>query len=140
MSDEGWEYFEVAADVGVHAWGADLPGCFRQCTLGVFNLIVPLEAVAPVESREAAAQGEGPEALLVNWINECLYLHDIEGFVIRDVDRPRLDRGRVHAMLRGEPVEPERHPRGILVKAATYHGLELNQEPRRVSVRLVLDI
>jgi len=138
--DQGFEYFEVAADVGVHAWAPDVPGCFRQCALGVFNLIVPLEAVEPVELREAAAQGETPEALLVNWINECLYLHDIEGFVLRDLDRPRVDGTRIHAFLRGESVDPERHPRGILVKAATFHELEVIQEPGRVGVRLVLDI
>ena len=139
MSAEGFEYVEVAAHVGVHAWGPDLPACFRQCTLAVFNLLVPLETVEPAESREAAAQGETPEALLVSWINECLYLHDIEGFVLRDLDPPRVDGARVHAFLRGEPVDPERHPRGMFGGAATVHALELIREPGRVVARLVLD-
>ncbi len=137
---EGWEYFEVAADVGVRAWGTTLEACFRQCALAVFNLIVPLDAVVPVERREVGAQGESPEILLVNWVNELLYLHDVEGFAVRDVEPGRIDGGRVHAVLVGEPVDPARHPRGIQVKAATFHDLELVQEPRRVSARLVLDI
>lgn len=137
---EGFEYFEVAADVGVHAWGPDLAACFRQCARGVFNLIVALDAVAPAESREAAAQGDNPEALLVNWINELLYLHDIEGFVLHDVETPHFDGARVHARLAGEPFSLDRHPRGTVVKAATFHQLALHHEPGRVSVRLVLDI
>lgn len=136
----GFEYFDVAADIGVHAWGSDLAACFRQCTRGVFNLIVPLEAVRPAESRECAAQGEGPEALLVNWINELLYLHDIEGFVLHDLEPPRLEGSRVHGALTGEPVAPDRHPRGTVVKAATFHQLAVHRESGRVSVRLVLDI
>lgn len=140
MTSEGFEYFEVAADIGVHAWGPDLPACFRQCALGVFNLIVPLESVEAVETREAAAQADTPEALLVSWVNECLYLHDIEGFVLRDLDPPRLHGGRAHAFLRGEPVDPTRHPRRTVVKAATFRGLELIREPERVAARLVLDI
>jgi SHS2 domain-containing protein len=138
--EEGWEYFEVAADVGVHAWGPDLATCLRQCGLGVFNLIVPLEAVRAEETREVSAQGDTPEALVVNWVNELLYLHDVEGFVVRDLAPPEVTGRRLHGTLRGEPVDPDRHPRGILVKAATFHGLVVEQHPGRVSVRLVLDI
>jgi len=137
---EGWEYFEVAADIGVHAWGADLAACFRQCGLAVFNLMVPLDAVRPEESREVGAQGETPEALLVNWVNELLYLHDVEGFVAHDLARPEIDGTRLHVTLTGEPVDPGRHPRGSVVKAATFHQLVLDEQPGRVSARLILDI
>ena len=136
----GFGYFEVAADVGVHARGPSLEEAFRQCALGVFNLIVPLEAVSPVEERESAARGETPETLLVNWVNELLFLHDVEGFVARDVRGPRIEGTRLHAELTGETVDPGRHPRGILVKAATFHELAIDREAGAVSIRLVLDI
>ena len=139
--EAGWECFEVAADVGVHAWGPDLASCFRQAALAVFHLIVPLDAVRPLEHREVSAQGDGPEALLVNWLNELLYLHDIEGFVVHDVEGPEVvDGRRLHARLAGEPVDPTRHPAGILVKAATFHQLAVITEPDRVRARVVLDI
>jgi SHS2 domain-containing protein len=140
LGAEGWEHFEVAADVGVHAWGPTLAACFRQCALGVFDLIVPLDAVVPAERREVAAQGESPEALLVNWVNELLYLHEVEGFAVRDVEPPRIEGLRLHGGVSGEPLDPARHPRGALVKAATFHALVLETGPERVSVRLVLDI
>jgi SHS2 domain-containing protein len=140
VTPEGYEYFDVAADVGVAAWGEDLPGCLRQCALGVFNLIVPTLAVEPLEGREVAARGPSVEALLVNWLNECLYVHDLEGFVISDLSRPEVTTTGVHALLRGEPVDPARHPRGTVVKAATFHGLEVRETPGRVSARVVLDI
>jgi protein archease len=140
MSTEGWEYFEVEADVGVHAWGPTIEACFRQCALAVFDLIVPLRAVAPAESREVMAQGETPETLLVAWINELLYLHDVEGFALSDVEAPRVEADRVHARLTGEPIDPARHPRGIQVKAATFHQLALERAPGRVDARLVVDI
>jgi SHS2 domain-containing protein len=137
---EGWAYFEVEADVGVEAWGPTLERCLRQCALGVFNLMVPLEAVEPAEQREVAAQGATTEALVVNWVNELLYLHDVEEFAVRDVAVPRVEQGRLHAHLVGEPVDPARHPRGILVKAATFHQLAVEEQPDGVRVRLVLDI
>jgi SHS2 domain-containing protein len=140
MSAEGWEYFEVEADVGVRAWGPTVEACFRQCALAVFDLIVPIRAVAAAESREVMAQAETLEALLVAWINELLYLHDVEGFALCDVEGPRLDATRAHARVSGEPVDLARHPRGILVKAATFHQLALERGPDRVEARVVLDI
>ena len=140
MTGEGYEYFDVAADVGVHAWGQDLGACLRQCALGVFNLIVPTDAVRAVESREVAARGGSAEVLLVNWLNECLYVHDIEGFVIKDVTSPEVTAASVHGILHGEPVDPARHPLGTVVKAATFHGLEVIETPGQVSARVILDI
>jgi SHS2 domain-containing protein len=141
VSAEGFEYFEVAADVGVHGWGPTEETCFRQVALGMFALMVPLEAVAPRESREVGAQGDGPDALLVNWLNELLYLHDVEGFAVHDLSvAPRAGAPRLFAELSGEPVDPARHPRGVLVKAATFHQLELARAAGRVDARVVLDI
>jgi SHS2 domain-containing protein len=140
VTGEGYEYFDVAADIGVHAWGEDLGGCLRQCALGVFNLIVPTDMVRAVESREVAARGASAEDLLVNWLNECLYVHDIEGFVVRDVASPAITAASVHGILHGEPVDPARHARGTVVKAATFHGLEVIERPGQVSARVILDI
>jgi SHS2 domain-containing protein len=140
MSAEGYEYFEVAADVGVHGWGPTDEACFRQVALGMFALMVPLDAVAPRESREVGAQGEGAEALLVNWLNECLYVHELEGFVVHDLERPEVTGAFIHGILHGEPVDPARHPRGTLVKAATFHGLEVTESVGQVSARVILDI
>jgi SHS2 domain-containing protein len=139
-SDGQYRYFEVEADIGVEADGPTLEACFRQCALAVFNLIVPLDAVVPVEEREVGAQGDTPDTLLVNWINELLYLHDVEGFAVRDVELPQLAGTRLHARLTGEPVDPGRHPRGRQVKAATFHQLAVVSEPGTVKARLVLDI
>jgi len=82
-TDAGWEHFETEADVGVHAWAATRAEAFAQASLGVFALIVRPEEVTEREHREVRAQADSPERLLVGWINECLYVHEIEGFVVR---------------------------------------------------------
>jgi SHS2 domain-containing protein len=140
MTADGYEYFDVEADVGIHAWGADLARCFRQCALGLFGLIVPVDAVAPLETREVAARGDSPEALLVNWLNECLYVHEVEGFAVHDVEGPRAAAIGLHGLLRGEPLDTARHPRGTVVKAATFHGLEVSAAAGRVTARVILDV
>ncbi len=136
----GYDYFDVAADVGVRAWGPALADAFAQAGLGVFALMVEPAQVEPRESREVRAQGETREALLVNWLNECLYVHDIEGFVVGRIEFPVFEAERVHALLWGEPVEPARHRLGTVVKAATFHELQIGQTDGRWEIRVILDI
>src|SRR4030095_1251688 len=79
----GWEHFETEADVGVRAWAVTRADAFAQAALGVFALIVRPEEVETRERREVRAQADSRERLLVGWINECLYVHESAGFVVR---------------------------------------------------------
>ena len=71
--------------MGVIGRGPTHAEAFVQTALGVFALIVEPGSVEERESREVRAHGESLEALLVAWINECLYVHEVEGFVARRV-------------------------------------------------------
>jgi len=136
----GYDYFDVVADVGVVAWAPTLAEAFAQAGLGVFALIVDPRGVEPRESREVRAQEESREGLLVHWLNECLYLHDIEGFVVNRIEFAVFEEGRVHSLLWGEGLEPGRHRVGTLVKAATFHQLLITESPGRWEIRVILDI
>ena len=136
----GYDYFDVAADVGVKAWGPTLPESFAQAGLGVFALMVEPAGVEARESKEVSAQGETVEALLVNWLNECLYVHDIEGFVVSRIEFPVFEAQRVHSLLWGEDLDPARHRVGTVVKAATFHELRVGRSDGGWEVRVILDI
>lgn len=137
---EGFEYFDVVADLGIRAWGPDARTAFGQCALGVFNVMVDLAEVEEREAREVSAAGEGPEPLLVAWINELLYLHDVEGFLVRRLQIPLFEPTRLRSILHGEPFEPGRHRPGLLVKAATFHRLALTEAAGRVVLELIVDV
>jgi SHS2 domain-containing protein len=135
-----WEYFDVEADVGVHAWGGSRAEAFARAAEGVLALVVPPASVTPRESREVRAQADSPEALLVNWLNECLYVHEIEGFAVARVEVDTCGDGLVHGVLHGEELDPARHPLGTIVKAATHHRVEVAEAAGRVDVRVVVDV
>src|SRR2546426_191931 len=107
MTVAGWEQFDVDADVGVRAWGPTRAEAFAQAALGVFALIVSPDEVDEREHREVRAQADSPETLLVNWINECLYVHEIEGFVAHRITVLRVSdtvaHGVVHEVCRSPP-------------------------------------
>ena len=140
VSERGWEHFEVEADVGVRGWGATRAEAFAQATLGVFALLVTPEDVQERERREVRAQADSPEALLVAWIDECLYVHEIEGFAACDVEVTECSDTVVHGRLLGEPIEPGRHRLGTVVKGATLHGISVTAENDRHQVRIIVDV
>jgi len=88
------------------------------------------------EERHAVAiEASDQAALLVEWLEELIYLADTESFVPERVDILSLGERSLRATLVGRrgPVEP-------LVKAATYHGLEFAPRDGRWHARVVLDV
>ena len=140
MTEAGWEHFEVEADVGVRGWGLSRAAAVAQLTLGVFSLIAAPGNVEARERREVRAQAEGPEALLVTWVDECLYVHEIEGFVVRRVEVDTCTTTLVHGLLHGEELDPGRHRLGTIVKAATLHRLVVAEQEGLHRARVVVDV
>jgi SHS2 domain-containing protein len=136
----GFEHFETEADVGVRAWGPTRAAAFGQAALGVFALIVEPGEVEEREQREVRAQGDSPERLLAGWINECLYVHEIEGFVVRRVDVDTCTPTVVHGVLHGEDMDPSRHRLGTIVKAATLHNLVVAEREGGYEVQVIVDV
>jgi SHS2 domain-containing protein len=140
MTTAGWEHFEVEADVGVHGWGPTRGEAFAQATLGVFALVVTPDQVRARERREVRAQADTPEALLVAWIDECLYVHEIEGFVVGSVELTTCTDTLAHGLLHGEPLDPERHRVGTVVKGATYHRVGVTSQEGVWETRVIVDV
>jgi SHS2 domain-containing protein len=140
VTPAGYEYFDVAADVGVRAWGRSVAEAFAQAALGVLALTVAPEEVEERESREVRAQEDSLEGLLVAWVNECLYVHEIEGFAVRRAEVLECTGRLVWGRLSGEPLDPRRHRRGTVVKAATRHQVAVVEHPDHVEARLIVDV
>jgi SHS2 domain-containing protein len=136
----GYDYFDVEADVGVHAWGPDRAEAFAQAALGVLALGVDSNGVQARETRDVRAQGATPEDLLVAWINECVYVHEIEGFAVHRVTVSALTGEVAHGVLHGEELDPARHRLGTVVKGATHHHVTVDEAPTRCEVRVIVDV
>ncbi len=140
MTDAGYEQFEVEADVGIRAWGPTRAEAFAQAAQGVLSLVCDPASVTARETREIRAQADGPETLLVAWIDECLYVHEVEGFVASRVEVTACSDTVAHGRLSGEPLDAARHRLGTVVKAATLHGVSVGVRDGRHEVRIVVDV
>jgi SHS2 domain-containing protein len=109
MSAAGWHHETSGDDVEVRGWGTTRADAFAQATLGVFALLVESGTIAASERREVRAQADSASALLAAWIDECLYVHEIEGFVAATVEITVCTDRLAHGVLDGETLDPARH-------------------------------
>ena len=136
----GWETFEHDADVGLIVYGHDGPELFANAGVALFDLVCELEHVEERARYPLAGEADDVEILLVEWLNELVYLFEGEGVVCRRFVFPLWSETRFRAHAFGEPADPKRHEPRDLVKAATYHGLSVAQLTDGYEARVILDV
>lgn len=138
-SAAGFEAFDHTADVGLRAWGPDLAQAFAQAARGLFSLLVPLEAVQERTTWEVRIEAGDPESLLVAWLDELLFVFETERLVFARFDVALPEPGGLVATAYGQTFDPVRHRGGVVVKAATYHQIEVVAGPP-ARVQVIMDI
>jgi SHS2 domain-containing protein len=135
-----WGSFPTTADVGIWARADSTAELFEALGLGLFALMTDLRKIRPTEARAIQASGSDPASLLVAFLTQVITLHEVEGFVAREIRcRPVGNPPTaLLAQLRGEPFDGARHTRHFEVKAATLHRLALDLVAHRA--RVIVDI
>lgn len=135
-----FELIDISGDAGIRAFGSDLSELFANAAAGMYSLITDLDNVSPKKSIEIQASGNSLEGLLVAWLNELIFHFDTYGFLGKDIYIKELCDTLVKATLKGEDFDPERHGRGLLIKAATYHRLKIIREEDHLEADVIFDI
>ena len=131
---------EHTADVGFEAFGSTREEVFVNAARALFDLIVELETIDPREQVAVQVRGTDAESVLVNWLNELLFLHDAEGWLFRDFEIRSLQDDALSARARGEKFQRARHQAKLLVKAVTYHQLALEKTSEGWRAQVYVDI
>jgi len=136
----GFEIFAVTADKGIRAWGRDLAEVFVHAARGMWSLMVAPGGARAEERFPVKAEGTDRETLLVAWLNELLYLHEVEGFVAAEFAITHLSDTALEAEVWGERLDRSRHPLIGHVKAATYHLLRVQPTEGGWEAQVVVDV
>jgi len=122
-----FEVIEHTADAGIRAYGDDISEAFANAARGLFSLITELDDIEEAEYRDIEITAPDQESLLVQWLNELIYLFDTENIICKRFEIIHLNRTRLKARAYGEKVDGSRHELKTGVKAATYHMLNINE-------------
>ncbi len=122
-----FEIVDHTADVGIVAYGADVSQAFANAAKALFSLITELDDVAEFLHRDIELTAPDEESLLVEWLNELIYLFDTENIVFKRFDITKLNNTQLKARGYGEKVDSSKHRLKTGVKAATYHMLKVDK-------------
>ncbi|MGH2683739.1 MAG: archease [Actinomycetota bacterium] len=124
---ERFEILEHTADIGLRARAPTREELFDALGEGLATL---QGAWFPDTGEERRVEVEAPDpaALLVSWLDELLYLQEVEDAVFAGLAVDRVDDTSLSARVRVAP-RGERELEGVGVKAATYHQVQVRREP-----------
>lgn len=131
---------EHTADTGFRVTAPALGELLSASAAGLVSIVLDPSAVRPLETLEISARGEDIESLVVNFLNEVLYVLDGRHFAISSAAVTALGHRGVSAALLGEPRDDTRHPPRLVVKAVTYHQLVVEQCASGWLAEVYLDI
>ena len=130
----------VTADVGIGAWGSTLSEAILFTSEGLFSLISDLNTLTGSDSRTISVQAPDLDSLLINYLNEIIFLEETESFLPKTVESLVLEDLALTAVIKGDIYDSTRHSPNIEVKAATYHGLVIEKGPDRWEVEVIFDV
>ncbi len=131
-----FEEIEHTADRAFRVTGRDMVDLLQNATHAIYAADRPRTAGKTSGTREIRVEGVDRESLLVNWLNEILYLEQAhrlacERFEIIELKNDHL-RARVETRACGQ-----NHTH---IKAVTFHNLEIRESPEGLEAEIVVDV
>ena len=128
---------EHTGEIVLRVRAPSLGGLFVEAARGLAELLLGREQAEPSGSpRTLSLEARDAPALLVDWLNELIYLAETERWVALEFTGVEATPTTLRLQARGTTLD--RAP--SLVKAATLHGLHFVRENGLVQADVVLDV
>ena len=130
-----YRWVEHTAELEMEIEAPTEEGVFVDALLALVELLGDDSRGDPLSAREIALGGRERAVLLVEWLDELVYMAETEDLVPEDVVRIELSDDGLAATVRCRRGSP-RH----LIKAATYHRLAFEPSGHGFRATVVLDV
>lgn len=134
---EPYKILDHEADAGFEVYGHDEGELFQNSVHALFSLITDLEAVHPVVEKQIEIP-DGTESLVI-FLNELLYLWDVEKYIPKIVEIVKENK-KIRGTLKGETFDENRHPILGTVKAVTYHQFSVRKDQEMLKATFIVDM
>ncbi|HYL12190.1 MAG TPA: archease [Terriglobales bacterium] len=131
-----FEEIEHTADWAFRARGQDLAQLLENAAQAMSAFGRAKARAEPSVAREVEVRGIDRETLLVNWLNEILYLEQTRDEIYDRFQVSEASDSHLRAKLYGRPSAGT----GSHIKAATFHNLQVRQTPEGFEATVVLDV
>ena len=135
-----YEFIDHTADIGIKIWAKSLSGVFEEAARALFDIITDISQVRPKKRKTIKLKRPSLDELLVEWLTELLYLHEVENMLFCKFKINSLDNNNLVADIFGEEFKEKKHIIKTEIKAVTYHKLTLLKEDNSWKAMIILDL
>ena len=135
-----FEFIDHTADIGILAYGLDIKQVFANAARGLFSIITELDGITATEKRDVKITAPDREALLINWLNELIYLFEVKEMLFIKFEITAVSNTELRAKVFGEKINLAKHELKTQVKAATYHMLKIEQNKDGWKAQVIFDV
>lgn len=136
-----YEQLDHTADKGARVYGANMAELFQNAAHSMVSLMCDPEGMEVTEHWEISLNAPDRDTLFVRWLSELVYLLDVESLLSVQTEIVNITDTDLTAHADFAKVDREHfEQRGALVKAITYHGLELAQRPNGWEATYYVDV
>ncbi|MFC2030838.1 archease [Chloroflexota bacterium] len=127
---------EHTADRALWVWGEQLADLYAGAARGMYTLMADIEGRVATRWREIRLKGRDREGLLVDWLNELLFVSEVEHVLFVDFQVTQLGSGQLVALAGEVPGSATQAD----IKAATFHNLAVNRVDDGWSTVITFDV
>ena len=122
-----YEYIDHTADLGIRARGKTLKELFTNAAHALFETVAVLDNINPIEQTQVDVEAESVADLMVAWLDELIFRHEVDEVFFKHVEITELSETRLSAYAYGEPADFAKHVVFTEIKSVTYHQLSVTQ-------------
>ena len=135
--EKRFEEVEHVADLALRVRGRHRPEIFANAAEGMFSLICDCRRELPARYQdEIRLEAPDVETLLIDWLNELLYLSEARGAHYFSFDVRSLTPTSLVARVGGNPSTSREQE----IKSATFHDLNLSETADGFVATIVFDV
>ena len=135
-----YELLDHTADIGIVAFGRDLPEAFAAAAYAMFDILTDIDNIQEAGSFELQISAINVEELLLAWLDELLYRYETERYVNRRFVINDMSDTSLSASVFGEKVDPTRHEIKTEIKSVTYHQLRIEKMEDEWEAQVIFDV
>jgi SHS2 domain-containing protein len=130
-------FVDHTSEIGLQVQAATFGELLAEAARGLARLMLrEVSAEAAGETRDFEVSAHDREALLVDWLNEILFVAETGLWIPLEIEVLEASDTRIRARARGVNVELS----PSMVKAVTFHGLEVVETADGLSAEVILDV
>jgi SHS2 domain-containing protein len=127
------------SELAVRVVGNSQADLFANAAFALFDVVTDVDKIEGKERLPLEVEGVDRDDLLVNWLRELLYLHQRNGYLLKEFTIREVKDTALKAEVCGEKLDPDRHEIKQEIAAVAYHQSRMTQTGSQWNAQFIFE-